>query len=187
MIQTLPDREFISGFAEIVKAAAIRDAALFDYLEQNVEKAIARDSEVIRHLVIESVKIKTAVVEHDEREQGERRILNFGHTFGHAVEALTGVSHGEAVSIGMMMAARRSITECGFPQSHADRLERLLLQLGLPVTTEASSDTILHTLLKDKKREKNNIYLVLLSDIGKAVIRKTPIENIKPDICGVMD
>jgi len=179
MIQTLPDREFISGFAEIVKAAVICDARLFDYLEQNAEKALARDPEVIRHLVVESVKIKAAVVEHDEREQGERRILNFGHTFGHAVEALTGVSHGEAVSIGMMMAARRSVIECDFPQKHADRLECLLLRLGLPVTTVAPSEAIFRTLLKDKKREKNDIYLVLLNEIGKAVIHKTSIESIK--------
>ena len=137
MIQTLPDREFISGFAEIVKSAVIRDAKLFAYLEQNAEKAVARDPEVIQQLVVESVKIKADVVERDEREQGERRILNFGHTFGHAVEVLTGVSHGEAVSIGMMIAARRSATECGFPQSQVDRLERLLLRLGLPVTTDA--------------------------------------------------
>ena len=178
MIQTLPDREFVSGFAEIVKSAVIRDAKLFDYLEQNAEKAVARDPEVIRQLVIESVKIKAEVVEHDEREQGERRILNFGHTFGHAVEVLTGVSHGEAVSIGMMIAARRSAAECGFPQSQVDRLERLLLRFGLPVTTAAPSESIIRALLKDKKRESESIHLVLLSEIGKAVICKTPIDSI---------
>ena len=178
MLQTLPDREFISGFAEIAKAAAIRNAALFDYLEQNAEKAIKRDPDVIRHLVVESVKIKADVVKHDEREQGERRILNFGHTFGHAVEVLTGITHGEAVSIGMMMAARWSVGECGFPLNQVDRLERLLLQLGLPTTTHAPPEDILRILLKDKKRENDAIHLVLLSEIGKAVIRKTSIENI---------
>ena len=180
MLQTLPEREFVSGFAEIVKAAAIRNAGLFDYLEQNAEKAMSRDPEVIRHLVVESVKIKADVVENGEREQGERRILNFGHTFGHAVEALTGVSHGEAVSIGMMMAARRSVAECGFPQCQSERLERLLGRLGLPVSTDVAPEAIFRTLLKDKKRNSDDIYLVLLSDIGKAVIRKTPVENIQP-------
>ena len=178
MLQTLPAREFVSGFAETVKAAVIRNAALFDYIEQNAEKALARDLEVIRHLVVEAVKIKADVVQHDEREQGERRILNFGHTFGHAVEALTGVSHGEAVSIGMMMAARRSVAECGFPPHQADRLERLLVRLGLPVSTDAPPADILCTLLKDKKRESNDIYFVLLSEIGKAVIRKMPIGEL---------
>jgi 3-dehydroquinate synthase len=176
----LPEQEFVSGFAEIVKAAAIRNAALFEYLEQNIEKALLRDPEVIRHLVEESIKIKADVVQHDEHEQGERRILNFGHTFGHAVEALTGVSHGEAVSIGMMMAARRSVAECGFPQNQADRLERLLVRLGLPVTTGVHPDDILRAMLKDKKRENNDIHFVLLSEIGKAIIRKTPIEKLNP-------
>jgi len=179
MLQTLPGREFISGFAEIVKAAAIRDAGLFGYIEQNAGKALARDPEVIQHLVVESVKIKAAVVEQDEREQGERRILNFGHTFGHAVEALTGITHGEAVSIGMMMAARWSIIECGFPKTHFDRLERLLVRLGLPVTTDLPPETIYRTLLKDKKRENDAIHFVLLPEIGKTIIRKTPIENLK--------
>ena len=179
MLQTLPEREFISGFAEIVKAAAIRDAALFGYLEQNAAKAVTRDPEVILHLVVESVKIKANVVEHDEREHGERRILNFGHTFGHAVEALAGISHGEAVSIGMMIAARQSIAECGFPKDQLDRLKRLLVQLGLPVTTDVAPEAILRTMLKDKKRESDAIHLVLLSEIGKAIIRKTPIKELR--------
>jgi len=178
MLQTLPEREFVSGFAEIAKAAVIRNVALFEYLEQNAEKALLRDPEVIRYLVIESVKIKADVVQHDEREQGERRILNFGHTFGHAVEALTGVSHGEAVSIGMMMAARRSVAICGFPKNQADRLERLIARLGLPVTTDVTAEDIFRTMLKDKKRENNDIHLVLLSEIGKAIIRKTPVKSI---------
>ena len=179
VLRTLPEREFVSGFAEIVKAAVIRNAQLFDYLEQNAEKAIKRDPEVIRHLVVESVKIKVDVVQQDEREQGERRILNFGHTFGHAVEALTGISHGEAVSIGMMIAARLSVAECGFPQTQADRIERLLLRLGLPVTTNVQSEDIFRILLKDKKRESAHIYLVLLSETGKAIIRKTAISEIR--------
>jgi len=178
MLQTLPEREFVSGFAEIVKAAAIRDARLFDYLEQNAEKAVARDPEVIRHLVIESVKIKADVVQQDEREHSERRILNFGHTFGHAIEALTGISHGEAVSIGMMIAAQRSVTECGFPKSQLDRLERLLIRLGLPVTIDAPTEDILRILLKDKKRESDYINMVLLSETGKSLICKTPVEKI---------
>ena len=179
MLQTLPEREFISGFAEIVKAAVIRNVALFEYLEEYAEKALMRDPDVIRHLVIESVKIKADVVQHDERELGERRILNFGHTFGHAVEALAGVSHGEAVSIGMMMAARRSVAECGFPQNQADRLERLLVRLGLPVTTDLPVEEIHRTMMKDKKRENNDIHFVLLSEIGKAFVSKTSVDSIK--------
>ena len=178
MLQTLPEREFVSGFAEIVKAAAVRNAELFDYMEQNAEKAIARDPEVIRHLVIKSVKIKADVVKQDEREHGERRILNFGHTFGHAIESLTGISHGEAVSIGMMIAAQRSVSECDFPKEQLRRLECLLLRLGLPVTTDVLSEEIHSALLKDKKRENDDVCLVLLSEIGKAILCKTPLESI---------
>jgi 3-dehydroquinate synthase len=107
-----------------------------------------------------------------------RRILNFGHTFGHAVEALTGVSHGEAVSIGMVTAARWSVAECNFPQTQLDRLRRLLCRLGLPVITDALPDDILRTLLKDKKRENDYIHLVLLNKIGEASVHKTSIKNI---------
>ncbi len=178
MTRTLPSREFISGFAEIVKAAAIRDAGLFAYIEQNTDKAVARDSDVILRLVEESVKVKVQVVECDEKEQGERRILNFGHTFGHAIEALGGVSHGEAVSIGMMIAARWSVDECGLPKDQIARLEQLLVKLGLPVTTEAKVEDILRGLMRDKKRENEAIYLVLLKEIGKTEIRKTPIAEI---------
>ena len=178
MLQTLPEREFISGFSEIVKAAVIRNADLFDYLEQNAHKALSRNPEVIRHLVVEAIKIKADVVAQDEREQGLRRILNFGHTFGHAIEALTDINHGEAVSIGMMFAARRSIDECGFPEIHYERLERLLLQLGLPVATDVQPQKIINALQKDKKREGNDIHFVLLDKIGKAVIRKIALTEL---------
>ena len=179
MLNTLPEREFISGFAEIVKAAVIRDAALFEYLEQNVEKALARDPEVIQHLVTEAIKIKADVVAQDEREQGERRILNFGHTFGHAIEAIKGISHGKAVSIGMMIAARRSVAEAGFPQSSYERLEQLLTRLGLPVDAKAHSEVLFNYLQKDKKREGDHINFVLLTEIGKAIVSKTPLDMLR--------
>ncbi|MDR2039089.1 MAG: 3-dehydroquinate synthase [Bacteroidales bacterium] len=179
MLQTLPHKEFISGFAEIVKAAAIRDADFFTYLEQNAGRASERDPDVLLYLVTESVKIKAKFVEQDEKEEGERRILNFGHTFGHAIEILGGVSHGEAVSIGMMIAARWSAGECGFPCEQLDRLEQLLIRLGLPVVTQASVEEVFQGLVKDKKRENEFIYLVLLNEIGKTEIQKTSIETIK--------
>jgi len=177
MLKTLPDREFISGFAEIVKAAVICNADLFGYLEQNAEKALARDPEVIKRLIVEAVKIKADVVKRDEREQNLRRILNFGHTFGHAVEAITGVSHGEAVSIGMMMEAQMSVAECDLPKSQVERLEKLLTRLGLPVATEAPPEAILRAMLKDKKRENDHIHFVLLKRTGDAVIKKMPVLN----------
>ncbi len=182
MIRTLPSTEFISGFAEIIKSAAIRNVHLFEYLEQNVEKALAGDREVLQHLVIESIKIKAEIVENDEHEQGERKILNFGHTFGHAIEVQTGVSHGFAVSVGMVIAARWSVYACGFPEDQLCRLERLLMAFGLPTTTTATREEILHALLKDKKREKDSVSLILLKEIGVSEIRKTPISEIEEKI-----
>jgi len=178
MLNTLPEREFIAGFAEIVKAALIRNAELFDYIEQNAEKAVARNPEVIRHLVVESVKIKAEIVAMDEREQGIRRILNFGHTFGHAIEGLTGISHGEAVSIGMMIAARRSVDTAGLKESSYERLKQLLLRLGLPVATDAQPEALLNFLQNDKKREGDDIHFVMLNEIGKAIVCKTPIKKL---------
>ncbi len=179
MTKTLPHKEFVSGFAEIVKAAAICDTALFSYLEQHADEAIAGESEVVRHLVIESVKIKAQVVERDEQERGERRILNFGHTFGHAIELQTGIAHGEAVSIGMMIAARWSMDECGLLQNQADRIKQLLMRLELPVTTQVKAEDILHGLEKDKKRQNDTIHFVLLNDIGKTEVRQIPIAEIE--------
>jgi 3-dehydroquinate synthase len=179
MLQTLPADEFVSGFAEIVKTAAIRDADLFRYLEENAEKALDRQPDVLLHLISESVKIKAQVVEHDEREQGERRILNFGHTFGHAVEALSGISHGAAVSVGMMIAARWSAGECGLPIAQVQRLNQLLTRLRLPVATDLSVAQVLQSALKDKKRENEAIYLVLLNEIGQTEVRRTRINEIE--------
>ncbi|MDR2848197.1 MAG: 3-dehydroquinate synthase [Bacteroidales bacterium] len=182
MLNTLPDAEFVSGLAEIVKAAAIRDAELFNYLEKHADEILARTPDVLSHIITASVKIKAQVVEHDEREQGERRILNFGHTFGHAIEVLGGVSHGEAVSVGMMIAARWSAGECGFPLSSVQRLERLLQRLRLPVTSTVPVNDVLQSAAKDKKKESGFIHLVLLNDIGKTEIRKTAVDEMNRNL-----
>ncbi|MDR1864929.1 MAG: 3-dehydroquinate synthase [Bacteroidales bacterium] len=179
MLQTLPAGEFASGFAETVKAAVIRSPALFDYLERHAEQALARQPDVLLHVIAEAVKIKAQVVERDEREQGERRILNFGHTFGHAVEVLAGVSHGEAVAVGMMIAARWSAGECGLPSGDVQRLERLLTRLQLPVTTDALPGKVFLKATGDKKRDGEAIHLVLLRRIGETEIRRTPVNEIK--------
>ncbi|MDR1673484.1 MAG: 3-dehydroquinate synthase [Bacteroidales bacterium] len=184
MLRTLPVEEFISGFAEIVKAAAIRDAELFAYLERNAEKALDGDPEVLLHLVSKSVKIKAQVVERDEREQGERRILNFGHTFGHAIEVLSGMSHGKAVSAGMMIAARWSSEICGLPNDQVQRLEELLSGLKLPVAADIAADELFRAAVKDKKRENDAIHMVLLNAIGSAEICRLPIDDIRKRLEG---
>jgi 3-dehydroquinate synthase len=133
MLETLPLKEFISGFAEIVKHAAIADAEMFAYLEKNYQRALAHDPEAIHYLIKKSVTIKSSVVEADEREKGERKKLNFGHTFAHSLEKLTGMIHGEAVSIGMVLAARLSEKKDMLSPADVQRLQSLLANLQLPV------------------------------------------------------
>ena len=108
MLKTLDPEEFRSGFAEIIKAGAIKNAALFEYCKNNASKALKYDKETLTHMIYESVLMKAKVVEADEREKGERRLLNFGHTFAHAIEKKTGILHGKAVSMGMVLAAKAS-------------------------------------------------------------------------------
>jgi 3-dehydroquinate synthase len=109
LLKTLPFREIQCGFAEIIKHGAIADHRMLDFIENHRDAALDLESRIVEHLVYRSVEIKAGVVTRDEREKGERRKLNFGHTFGHAIEKLTGIPHGEAVGIGMVMAAALSV------------------------------------------------------------------------------
>jgi 3-dehydroquinate synthase len=186
MFKTLDAREFISGFAEIIKAAAIRDTDLFDFLESNVSKALNYNEEVLEKIIYDSVAIKAKVVQNDEKEKGERRILNFGHTFAHSIEKNFGILHGEAVSIGMVLASEASVKFGSLSQSEADRLKKLLMSYGLPVKLELDKSQVYDALLKDKKREGDFMNLVLLNGLGNAMIRKVPIkdmEEIVNDLC----
>lgn len=170
MLRSLPERELASGFAEIVKHGAIADAALFAYLETHWQAALALAPEVITHLVARCVAIKAAVVNQDEHEQGERRKLNFGHTFGHALEKATGALHGEAVSVGMLIAAALSVKRGLLPQAAYQRLRALLTNLRLPVRMDFDRKTVLEALGKDKKRTGDTVRFVLLTDIGRSVV-----------------
>jgi 3-dehydroquinate synthase len=179
MFQTLPKNEFISGFAEIIKAGAIRNTSLFEYLENNCEKAINYDAEVLEKVIYESVLIKANVVQNDEKEKGERRILNFGHTFAHSIEKNTGMLHGEAVSIGMVLAAKVSVKMGLLSEADALRIEKLLINFGLPVRFQIEKTKVYDALLKDKKREGGYINLVLLSGLGNAIVQKVPIQQME--------
>ncbi len=186
MLNTLDKREVIAGFAEIVKAGAIKSMSLFTYLEENAEKALALDIDVIAELVYQSVLIKAKVVENDEREKGERRLLNFGHTFAHAFEKMGGVLHGEAVSIGMIVAANLSNNLCGLTFDEVNRLRGLLLKLSLPVDCVYDMKNVLSAMKKDKKREGDKIHLVLLEKLGSALTKEVKIESLEDlvyDLC----
>ena len=179
LFSTLDEKEFRAGFAEIVKAGAIKNAGLFGYLEDHADKALKYDPEVLNTLVYESVKIKANVVEEDEREKGERRKLNFGHTFAHAIEKQTGMLHGEAVSIGMVLAAELSVKLGLLTFEEKNRITKLLKNLRLPVSINTDLMTLFKAMKQDKKREGDSIHLVLLEKIGSAVIKKVSYRQLE--------
>jgi len=178
MLKTLPEKELYCGFAEVVKHAAIGDEGLFSYIEANCEKALQLDGPVLENLVYVSVKIKSAIVSSDERETGERRKLNFGHTFGHAIEKVTGRPHGEAVSLGMMIAAEFSEKRGLLRKQDVRRIENVLESLKLPTRGTIDRGEIKNALGKDKKRKRDRIHFVFLNGIGQARVEATPISEL---------
>jgi 3-dehydroquinate synthase len=174
-LSTLPDREYASGLAEVVKYGAIRSTELFAWLESSAEALLARDDATVAHAVHESCRIKAEIVAADEREAGVRALLNFGHTFGHAIEVGTGYGtwlHGEAVAAGMVLAAELSVRVTGMPAADNSRLRRLLSRFGLPVQAPAlGPDRYLELMARDKKVEGGKLRLILLEALGRAVIR----------------
>jgi 3-dehydroquinate synthase len=179
MLKTLKKNVFVSGFAEIVKAGAILSESLIGTLEKNADLALSADPDVMEDIVYRSVRIKADIVETDEREKGERRKLNFGHTFAHAFENMTEVMHGEAVSMGMIVAARLSVALGMLSETEAGRLEKLLVRLQLPVKPAADVEQALAPIRKDKKREGDSLHMVLLKHIGEAVIEKITYQKLE--------
>ena len=178
LLKTLEAREVRCGMAEIVKHAAIEDAAMFAYLEKNAQGALNLEPEIIEKLVSSSVVIKSNVVNRDEKEGDERRKLNFGHTVGHAIEKIRGIPHGEAVSVGMVVAAALSLQRGLIGREEVSRLKALLEILGLPVNVDADPEKIAVALSRDKKREKEIIHFVLLDAIGSGVIEKISMKTL---------
>jgi 3-dehydroquinate synthase len=178
-LATLPEREFIGGFAEIIKYGAIRDLKFFDYLEINLEKGLAKDPMVLETMIYESVKNKIEVVQSDENEIGERKTLNFGHTFAHSFEKLYRIPHGEAVALGMVLAAKLSVNLGLLEPLKAESLEKMIRRSGLPFHMDFDPELMADTMKKDKKRTGGEISFILLEDIGKSIIRKIPVNDLK--------
>ena len=179
LLKTVPQKEILSGFAEIIKHGAIADKSLFIYLEENRDKALALELPVIEKLVHDSVIIKSKIVNQDEKEKGERRKLNFGHTFGHAIEKITKVRHGEAVSAGMVLASELAVKKEALALKDSNRLADLLDNYGLPVRLKFDGNEVLESLRMDKKREGDLIYFVLLREIGNAYVEEIAIQELE--------
>jgi len=165
-LETLPDRELRAGLAEVIKYGAICDADFFAWLEANMPALLQRDPDALAHAIRRSCELKAEIVAEDEREAGRRAILNFGHTFGHAIEHCQGYGewlHGEAVATGMVMAAKLS----GLPGGDVERLERLIASAGLPVEPPSiAADDWMAAMGLDKKVEGKKLRFVLLDAIG---------------------
>jgi 3-dehydroquinate synthase len=165
VLSTLPRSILNDGMAEVIKYGCIRDISLFDRIESNMMD--------LEWVLERCIRIKTSVVSNDERDRGERMLLNFGHTVGHAIEKVTGYktySHGQAVSIGMVIASRLGeklgVTKAGT----ADRIEKCLAKLSLPVKNECDIDQIIGAIKSDKKTFSDTVYFVLLKEIGEGVL-----------------
>ena len=184
VLKTLSRSDVANGLAEVVKHSLIADRDAFEFIEANADEIIELDPGVIQNLIYDTVRIKANIVEMDERETGERRKLNFGHTLGHAVESATGLAHGEAVSIGMVAAVSLSEKRGLITADTKKRIIGLLQGLGLPTSTTAEPGALFKNLRQDKKRSGQMIHFVLLKDIGTAVVEKIPLEEIEP-ICRI--
>jgi 3-dehydroquinate synthase len=171
-LDTLPERELRAGLAEVIKHGLVLDAGFVEWLEASVEKLLARDREALVHAVRRCCELKAQVVAADERESGERAILNFGHTFAHAIEAGTGFGawlHGEAVAAGMAAAAELSVRAGALPAAQAARVRRLLERARLPVAGPAlAPERYLELMQVDKKAARGRTRFVLLEAIGRA-------------------
>jgi len=169
-LNTLPDRELKAGLAEVIKHGAIADKTFFAWLEANIEALLAKDPDALAHAVQRSCEIKAEVVADDERESGRRAILNFGHTFGHAVEHCQGYGdwlHGEAVAAGMVMAGELS----GLDDDGMSRLKNLVAAAGLPTAPpHAGSKALLAAMGLDKKVQQKQLRFVLLRALGEAYV-----------------
>ena len=182
-VATESPRAFASGLAEVVKAGAIGDPALIDLLEGKADRVLARDLDVLEEVIARAVAVKIAIVSRDEREAGDRALLNFGHTVGHALEAEGGfarLTHGEAVALGMIAALRvgRALGVTDGPA--ALRLEALLRRLGLPSDLDAQPlDDALPFAALDKKRRDGALRVVLLRTLGEALVRPLTLQELR--------
>jgi len=179
MLKTLSSDEWISGFAEIIKHACIADEQMFDFLEKHTINDFKKDERMIADLVQKNVNIKYSIVSSDEHENGHRRLLNFGHTIGHAIEQISELPHGFAISIGMVYACKISEKLNGFDSRLSERVTRLLQRYLLPVKWPLNKEQAWEILLHDKKKTGDHLHFILLEDIGKGVVSKIYLSELK--------
>jgi 3-dehydroquinate synthase len=177
-LSTLPRRQFAAGMAEVIKYGLILDAQFFAWLEAHLEDVLSLDTDALRVIIGKSCELKAAIVAEDEHERGRRALLNLGHTFGHALESIGNYErwlHGEAVSIGMVLAARTSAALGSLDSADVERISTLLTRAGLPTeATDVNAERVLEIMQLDKKTTAKGLNLVLLEGIGSGVIVAAP-------------
>lgn len=178
-LQSLPKAEWINGFAEIIKHACIKDSNMFAALSLHDISYYISNAAAAAKLIEENVGIKKSIVVKDEFEKAERRLLNFGHTLGHAVENMYGLMHGHAVSIGMVLACRLSEKITGFKEENTGAVVKLLQRYDLPVHVQADIDKVWQLVKLDKKRSNSTMNFVLLHAIGEAAVHPLSMETLK--------
>jgi 3-dehydroquinate synthase len=179
-LKTLPEREFKSGMAEVIKCGLIADAELFSYVENNIAAILNCEKEQVDTIVAKSVSIKAGIVEADEKESGERKKLNLGHTFGHAIEkhSNNALLHGEAVSVGLVIAAKISELLNMITCEDFIRIKNVLETTGLPVTINIPPANLMEAIGKDKKRENDFVSFVLNRGIGNSEIKELSFDQL---------
>jgi len=178
LLKSLPKEEWINGFAEIIKHACIKDAAMFKLLEQHKLTNFQKDKSLLDKLIQRNALLKSKVVQHDEFEQGDRKLLNYGHTLGHAIENTYQMPHGHAVSIGMVVAAYLSVNFTKL--KGAEKIAALIVKYGLPAFAKFDTAKALEVMQADKKRVRDVIHYVLLEKIGKGVVKPLTSRDIQP-------
>ncbi|MDX9725149.1 MAG: 3-dehydroquinate synthase [Bacteroidales bacterium] len=178
MLQTLPEDEYSSGLAELIKTALIGNEKLFEMIGHNSDAISKRDTDLMSVLVSMAVRFKASVVEEDEKESGLRRILNFGHTYGHAIEMYKSFRHGYAVASGMDIAAAFSMARGYLEKDEYGRILSVLRFFKLLRKHDIPDDQLEMLLLRDKKKSGDDIYFVFLQGIGKAVAEKVPVREV---------
>jgi 3-dehydroquinate synthase len=179
MLKTLPEQDYRSGFAEVVKHGVIKDREFFNYLSNHPDEIKNRETAFLSKIVSDSIKIKAGVVRKDPTEKGYRRILNFGHTFGHAIESVFGLTHGESVSLGMIIASDFSVKKGLLHKKEAGHIKKLLSDLNLIDHTNHDYARLASVIGKDKKRDDSLIHFVCITSIGETKIIPVAVEELK--------
>lgn len=183
LLETLPKIHWSDGFAEIIKHAAIKDRTAFNVLEANDLSSIRKNKKLLSWIIQRNALLKSKVVQKDEFETGDRKLLNFGHTLGHAIETQYELSHGQAVSLGMVYAARLSEQYLGFKDT--TRLVNVLAQYGLPVAASFKMEKVLSILRMDKKRVSKHMNYILLEKIGKGIVHSIELKKLEQQLLAI--